>query len=49
LEPAWGDPELLMNLAFANLNRATPDVDTAERYAERALALCHIGITFATS
>jgi hypothetical protein len=39
LEPAWGEPELLMNLAFANLNRATPDVAAAERYAESALAL----------
>lgn len=39
LEPAWGEPELLMNLAFANLNRAAPDVDAAERFAEAALAL----------
>lgn len=39
LEPTWGEPELLMNLAFANLNRATPDVAAAKRYAERALAL----------
>jgi hypothetical protein len=35
----WGEAELLMNLAFANLNRATPDLAAAERYAESALAL----------
>jgi hypothetical protein len=39
LEPAWGEPELLMNLAFANLNRSTPDVSAAERYARAALEL----------
>ncbi len=39
LEPAWGEPELLMNLAFAHLNRSTPDLATAERHAESALAL----------
>jgi hypothetical protein len=40
LEPAWGEPELLMNLAFANLKRATPDALTAaEGYAAQALAL----------
>jgi hypothetical protein len=39
LEPTWGEPELLMNLAFANLNRATPDLAAAERNAESALAL----------
>jgi hypothetical protein len=39
LEPTWGEPELLMNLAFANLNRTTPDLATAERYARSALAL----------
>jgi hypothetical protein len=44
LEPSWGEPELLMNLAFANLHRAPPDVSAAERYAEAALRLvpyCH--------
>jgi hypothetical protein len=35
----WGEAELLMHLAFANLNRATPDLAAAERYAESALAL----------
>ena len=39
LEPAWGEAELLMNLAFANFKRATPDLPAAERYAQNALAL----------
>ena len=39
LDPAWGEPELLMNLAFANLNRTVPDVASAERYARKALHL----------
>ncbi|MDT8449366.1 MAG: hypothetical protein RQ847_04255 [Wenzhouxiangellaceae bacterium] len=39
LEPSWGEPELLMSLAFANLNRTTPDPAAAERYAEAALEL----------
>lgn len=39
LEPTWGEPELLMNLALANLNRTPPDVAAAERYAQSALAL----------
>ena len=40
LEPAWGEPELLMNLAFANLKLASPDaLAAAEGYATQALAL----------
>ena len=39
LDPSWGEPELLMNLAWANLNRATPDLDAAEKNARAALAL----------
>ena len=39
LQPTWGEAELLMNLAFANLNRATPDLAAAERYAQSALGL----------
>jgi hypothetical protein len=39
LEPRWGEAELLMALAFGNLNCATPDVAAAERYAKAALAL----------
>ncbi len=38
LDPSWGEPELLMNLAFSNLNRAHPDLDAADRYARAALA-----------
>jgi hypothetical protein len=39
LEPSWGEPELLMNLAWSNLNRTTPDLNAAERDAEAALKL----------
>jgi hypothetical protein len=39
LEPSWGEPELLMSLAWSNLNRTTPDVNVAEQYARSALAL----------
>jgi hypothetical protein len=39
LEPAWGEPELLMNLAWSNLSRTTPDLNAAEKYAQSALAL----------
>jgi hypothetical protein len=39
LEPAWGEPELLMSLAWGNLNRRTPDLQAAEKYAREALAL----------
>ena len=39
LDPTWGQPELLMDLAFANLNRAEPDIAAADRYARAALAL----------
>jgi len=39
LDPAWGEAELLMNLAWSNLNGATPDVQAAEQYAREALAL----------
>jgi hypothetical protein len=38
LEPAWGEPELLMNLAWASLHAAHPDAAAAERYARAALA-----------
>ncbi len=38
LDPSWGEPELLMNLAFSQLNRARPDLDAADRYARAALA-----------
>lgn len=39
LFPKWGEPELLMNLAWANLHRQEPDPDSAQRYAQQALAL----------
>lgn len=39
LEPTWGEPELLMSLAWSNLNRATPDLNAAEQYAQAALKL----------
>ena len=39
LEPGWGEPELLMNLAWSYFNRHTPDLDAAERYAKQALKL----------
>jgi len=37
LQPSWGEPELLMSLAWSNLNRATPDLDAAEQDARSAL------------
>jgi hypothetical protein len=39
LEPSWGEPELLMNLAWSNLNRTKPDLKAAEQYAQEALKL----------
>jgi tetratricopeptide (TPR) repeat protein len=39
LEPSWGEPELLMSLAWSNLNRAKPDLDAAEKDARSALEL----------
>jgi hypothetical protein len=39
LEPSWGEPELLMSLAWSSLNRATPDLNAADQYAHSALAL----------
>ena len=37
LTPSWGEPELLMNLAWSNLHRTTPDLKAAKTYAESAL------------
>ncbi len=39
LDVTWGEPELLMNLAFANLHKTSPDLSAAKGYAESALAL----------
>lgn len=39
LLPSWGEPELLMNLAYNHQARKTPDFAAAEQYAQAALAL----------
>jgi tetratricopeptide (TPR) repeat protein len=39
LMPSWGEPELLMNLAWANLNSSAPDLKAAEQYAQSALEM----------
>jgi hypothetical protein len=39
LEPSWGEPELLMSLAWSNLNRTTPDLAAADQEAHAALQL----------
>jgi hypothetical protein len=39
LEPSRGEPELLMNLAWSNLHRTTPDIKAAEVHALEALEL----------
>ena len=39
LEPTWGEPELLMSLAWSNLNLATPNPAAAGEYAKQALAM----------
>lgn len=39
LDPSWGEPELLMNLAWANLHADVPDLVAADRYAHSALEL----------
>ena len=39
LEPSWGEPELLMSLAWSYLNKKTPDVEQAARCARSALAM----------
>ena len=39
LDPSWGEPELLMSLAWSSLKRPDPDPQEAEQYANAALAL----------
>ena len=39
LEPSWGEPELLMNLAWSSMHRSQPDLVAAEKYAQSALTL----------
>ncbi len=39
LEPTWGEPELLMSLAWTSLNAPEPDARAAKEHAQQALAL----------
>jgi hypothetical protein len=39
LDPHWGEPELLMSLAWSHLNKRQPDPATALRFARQALML----------
>ncbi len=39
LAPTWGEPELLMNLAWSHLHAVKPDPTMARQYADRALRL----------
>jgi tetratricopeptide (TPR) repeat protein len=39
LDPSWGEPELLMSLAWSKLNQPTPEVNAAEQSADSALKL----------
>jgi hypothetical protein len=39
LEPSWGKPELMMNLAYTYLQKSPPDLDAAERMGRGALEL----------
>lgn len=39
LKPSWGEPELLMNLAWSKAHQASPDLKLAEEYANSALEL----------
>jgi len=39
LEPSWGKPELMMNLAYCYLNMNSPDPNAAERYARNTLEI----------
>ena len=39
LMPTWGEPELLMNIAWSHLNKSSPDPVLADKYAREALAL----------
>jgi tetratricopeptide (TPR) repeat protein len=39
LEPSWGKPELMMNLAYCYLNMNSADANAAERYARQALEI----------
>ena len=39
LEPSWGKPELMMNLAYCYLNMNSADANAAEHYARSALEI----------
>ena len=39
LEPSWGEPELMMSLAYSYLNANSGDINAAERYARNALEI----------
>ena len=39
LDPSWGEPELLMSLAWSKLNQTTPEISAAEQNADSALNL----------
>jgi hypothetical protein len=39
IEPSWGKPELMMNLAYCYLNGAHPDISAAERFAHAVLEI----------
>jgi hypothetical protein len=39
LEPSWGKPELLMNVAYTYMTKNPPELDKAERNAREALAI----------
>ena len=39
LKPSWGEPELLMNLAWAKAHEKPPDLKQAEQYGNSALAI----------
>ena len=39
LIPSWGEPELLMSVAWSDLNKSQPDLDAAEENAESALKI----------
>lgn len=39
LKPSWGEPELLMNLAWANAHASKPDLKLAEQNANSALQI----------
>lgn len=39
LDPSWGEPELLMSLAWSNLNRTAPNLNAAQQEASFALGL----------